>query len=510
MKINSIESSAKEMYLVYWSQIRIIIAIILLSVCLSACMVGPNFRTPSGFKVKRYTETPLPAKTANAPGPGGQTQKFITGKDIPELWWELFHSSAINALIRKGLANSPDLSSAMAALRQAKENLNVQIGNTLWPAIDASGFAQRQRYSTVNIGDVTGNRAFTFNLYNASINLSYTVDVFGGARREIESLRAKVDNQQFEVIAAYLTLTSNIVTTSISIASVKAQIKVTQQLIGEQQTLLNILKQQYHLGGVSQANVLTQQTLLEQTKATLPPLQKSLSQNKHALAVLVGSFPEESLPTVDLDQLKLPVTLPVSVPSLLVRQRPDVRAAEALLHSACAEIGVATANLFPKLDITGYYGWISTSLSNLFSAQNNIWSIMAQVTQPLFHGGALLAQRRAAIAAYQQADAQYRKTVLQAFQNVADVLRALETDARALQAQALAEESARQSLQLTMAQYRLGGTSYINLLNAQQQYLQTRINRIQAQATRFADTAALFQALGGGWWHKPWCVKECL
>lgn len=498
------------MYLVSRPITRTIIGVILLSLFLSACMVGPNFRTPSGFRVKRYTEKPLPKKTASAPSLGGQSQQFISGKDLPELWWELFRSPAINSLIRKGLANSPNLSSAMAALRQAKENLNVEIGNTLWPAVDSQSFAQRQRYSTTNIGNVGGAKAFTFNLFSTTLNLSYNVDVFGGSRRKIESLRATVDNQQFAVIAAYLTLTSNIVTTAINVGSFQEQIKVTRELIREQQTLLNILNKQFELGGISKANVLTQQTLLEQTKATLPPLEKSLAQNEHALSVLAGSFPDEPLPKIDLDKLKLPVILPVSVPSLLIRQRPDIRAAEATLHSACAEIGVATAALFPKLDITAYYGFISSSLGNLFSHQNSIWSIMATVTQPVFHGGALLAQRRAAIAAYQQADAQYRQTVLQGFQNVADVLRALETDARALQAQALAEESARLSLKLTWDQYRLGGASYINLLNVQQQYLQTRINRVQAQAARYADTAALFQALGGGWWHKPWCVKECL
>ncbi len=484
------------------------IGIVLLSVLLAACMLGPNFRSPPGPKIKQYTETPMPAKTIDAPGPGGQVQKFLSGKDIPELWWELFHSQAINALICRGLANSPNLSSAMAALRKAQEDLNVQIGNSLWPAIDANAFAQRQRYSLLSIGGP--DKGITFNLFGTSVNLSYTLDTFGAARREIESLRAKVDNKQFAVIAAYLTLTANIVTTAINMASYQAQIDVTLKLIRDQQTLLTILTRQYHLGGVSNADVLTQKTLLEQTNATLPPLQKQLAQNKHALSVLVGSFPDEPLPMINLHALKLPTKLPVSLPSCLVRQRPDVRASEALLHSACAEIGVATANLFPKITITGSYGWISTSLSNLFSAQNNVWSIMAQVAQPIFHGGALLAQRRGAIAAYQQAEAQYRQTVLKAFQNVADVLRALEIDAHALRAQSFAEDSARRALKLTMDQYRLGGVSYINLLNAQQQYQKIRIDRIQAQATRYADTAALFQALGGGWWHKPWCVKECL
>lgn len=482
--------------------------IILLCLGLNACMVGPNFRSPTPPKVKRYTETALPKKTAHSPGVAGEEQTFLKNKDIPLLWWELYHSPVINKLIRKGLACNPSIASATAALREAQENVNVQIGNSLWPSFNASGYAQRQRYSTLAIGG--GDNGLTFNLFAASVNVAYTLDVFGGARREIESLRAQVDYEQFEVIAAYLTLTSNIVTTAINIASYQEQIKATVELIKIQQDVLDILTTQYRLGGISQANVLTQQTTLEQTKASLPPLEKSLAQAKHSMSALVGSFPDGPLPQIDLNRLKLPRKIPLSIPSRLVRQRPDIRASEALLHAACAEIGVATANLFPQFTINGTYGWLNTALSTLFASQNRVWSIIGQVTQPIFQGGALLASRRAKIAAYQQAEAQYRQTVLQGFQNVADSLRALETDARALKSQTAAEAAARSSLNLTLSQYRLGGTTYINLLNAQEQYQQTRINRIQAQAARFSDTAALFQSLGGGWWHKPWCVKECV
>jgi NodT family efflux transporter outer membrane factor (OMF) lipoprotein len=393
-------------------------------------------------------------------------------------------------------------------LRQAQENLKVQIGNSMWPAINVNDSVERQRYSGLQIGIPTDS--VTFNLFYTTFNLSYTLDVFGGARRQIEALRAQVDYQEFEVIATYLTLTANIVTTSVAVASYQAQIEATQELIKAEQGILDILNSQYRLGGVAKENVLTQQTLLEQSKATLPPLQKSLSQAKHALSALVGTFPDAPLPAINLNQLKLPTEIPVSLPSNLVRQRPDVRASEALLHAACAQIGVATANLLPQFTISANEAWINSGLANLYTAPNNIWSATGMLVQPLFHGGALLAQRRAAIDAYQQAAAQYKQTVLQAFQNVADVLRALEADARTLQAQIMAENSARASLTLTLQQYRLGGVSYINLLNAQQQYQQIRINRIQAQALRYNDTAALFQALGGGWWHKPWCVKECV
>lgn len=487
---------------------KALFGVFLLSMFQTACMVGPNFHTPKAPKVHEFTESPLSKKTVKSAGPGGQAQAFLQDKDIPLLWWELYHSPEINQLVRAGLANNPSLEAASASLRQAQENLKAQIGNTLLPVVDAQGFVQRQRYSALQIG-VPG-RSETFSLYNVTANVSYTLDVFGGARREIESLRAQVNYQQFEVIAAYLTLTSNTVTTAVTIASLEDQITATKELIRAQQSVYTVLNNQYRLGGVSNENVLTQQTLLEQSKATLPPLEKNLSQAKHALSALIGTFPENALPTIKLDSLKLPVQLPVTVPSMLVRQRPDIRASEALLHAACAQIGVATANFFPQLTLSASDGWLNSSWSKLFTAPNNIWSATGQVLQPVFHGGALFAQRRAAIAAYKQAAAQYKQTVLQGFQNVADVLRALETDAQALQAQTRAERAARAALTLTMNQYRLGGVSYINLLNAQQQYQQTRISRIQAQAIRYSDTAALFQALGGGWWRKPWCVRECL
>ena len=491
----------------YFFRLAIIhnITLTVLTIYLSACMVGPNFQIPAPPTVKRYTKAPLPIKTVSSPGVGkaSHSQTFITSEEIPAQWWTLFHSTSIDQLISAGLANSPNIASAYAALKNAQETLKAQIGNTLLPAINTSGYGEKERFSFQTFG-ANGNllkSANVFNLYNASVNVSYTVDVFGAARREIESLRAQVDYQEFELIAVRLTLTSNIVTTAISVASYQAQINATIALIKAQSGLLTILNQQYKLGGVSQENVLIQQTLVEQTRATLPPLQKNLSLSKHALSVLIGDFPNGPLPVLDLNTLRLPSKLPVSLPSDLVRQRPDVRAAEALIHATCAQVGVATANLFPQFTINGSDGWISTVFSTLFNNQNQVWNLIAQGTQPIFHGGALFAQRRAAIASFDQAYAQYRQTVLLAFQNVADALRAVEIDARTLQAQKRAEDAALGSLKLTRNQFRLGGVSYINLLNAQQQYQQTLISRIQAQAMRYSDTTALFQALGGGWWN---------
>ena len=477
---------------------------------LTGCMVGPDFHPQSSPQVSSYTETPMPAKTVHthALGNSGKTQYFVSTQQIPNQWWELFHSKEINALVQRGIANSPNLAAAYASLRQAQETLNAQIGNSLFPAFTAGLGGQRQLYSSSTIGSTSQNSIF--NLYNANVNVTYTLDVFGGARRQIESLRAQVDYQQFELIAAYLTLTSNIVTTAVTASAYDAQIKATKALIANQLYQLNITKSQLGMGGVSEENVLSLQAALEQTRASLPPLEQSLAQSLHALDVLVGDLPNKPIKIVNLDRLNLPSKLPVSMPSSLVKQRPDVRAAEALLHAASANIGVAVANLLPQFNLTGAYGWIAPAPSSLFGTETNVWSIASQITQPIFHGGALLAQRRGAIDAYQLSFSQYKQTVLTAFQNVADTLRALENDAKRLKAENLATKSAYRNYQLVSKQYQYGGVSYLNLLTAQYQYQQAVLARIQAQASRYNDTVALFQSLGGGWWNQTWCVKECL
>lgn len=492
------------------SWLQKLIMIVLVCATISGCMVGPNFHSPASPKVQRYTEVPLPDKTASTKGMGsaGKSQYFVEGKNISGQWWRLFHSHDINALIDAGIANSPTLTAAYAALRQAQENFNAQVGNSMLPAFDAQLGAQRQLFPGASLSE--SSLSNIFNVFNANVNVSYNLDIFGGARRQIEALMAQVDYQQFQLIGAYLTLTSNIVTTAVTIASLQAQIDATKALIRAQQGQLDILRDQLRLGGIAETNVLTQQTLVAQTMATLPTLEKNLSINKHALAALVGTFPDRPMPVIRLKDLKLPETIPVSFPSNIVRQRPDVRASEALLHVASAQVGVATANLFPQITLTGSYGWQAGAPATLFATTTNFWSIATQITQPVFHGGALRAQRRAAIAAFDQSYANYRQTVLLAFQNVADSLRAIETDARAFKAQRAAELAAYKSLQLNQQQYQLGGVSYLSLLTAQQQYQQTVLSRIQAQAARYTDTAALFQALGGGWWNKPWCIKECL
>jgi len=478
---------------------------------LSACLVGPDFASPEPPKVNHYTKPPWPCRTANASGHGGASQQFIQAKTISAEWWRLFHSSKINKLICQGITNSPNLRAAKATLLEAQENLSAGIGNNLFPNIAAQVTAQRgSNTGFFNSSNATNNSVTTsgipssvFNLFNASVNASYLLDFFGGMRRQIQGLQSQVEYQYFELRAAYLSLTSNIVTTAITIASLHRQICVTKQLIREQAQELAIIKKQFDLGGVSQIEVVAQQTQLAQTQATLPPLEKSWAQTRHLLAILVGAFPSERhiIPSLDLNELHLPTKLPLSVPSALVRQRPDVRAAEALWEAANAQIGVATANLYPQFTLSGSWGKSNSVGSQVFGSQSNLWNIGGALFQPLFRGGALLAERRAAIAAYDAAAAQYREVVLQAFKNVADTLRAIEADAREMRAQKQAETAAYANLYLVKQQFYLGGVSYLSLLDAQRQYQQTRISLVQAEASRYADTAALFQALGGGWWN---------
>jgi NodT family efflux transporter outer membrane factor (OMF) lipoprotein len=476
--------------------------VICISVLVAGCAVGPDFEPPELPKTESYTQSELIKETASAPGQGGQPQRFIQGQDIPAEWWHLFKCQPLNELIKQGLKNSPHLEAAQAVLRQARENLTAEIGTAFLPAVDAQLGAQRNKANGATSG-LSNSPPQTFNLYNASVQISYTFDLFGGARRQVEALESQVEYQNFQLEAAYLTLTANIVTAAINEASLRAQIKATQEVLSLPEQQLKIIKSQVEFGGASQADIYAQETLLAQTRASLPDLQHKLAQSRHALSVLVGSFPSASkLSEFTLEAIHLPLEIPVTIPSSLVRKRPDIRASEALLHEASAQVGIATANLYPQFTLTGNYGSQTNHSHDLLSGGTNIWGIGSQILQPIFRGGSLIAKENAAIANYDQAFAQYRQTVLQAFQNVADTLHALEVDAQMLNAQAEAEEAASKGLALTQKQFRLGAISYLTLLNAERQYQQTRINRIQAQAMRYADTAALFQALGGGWWNR--------
>ena len=468
---------------------------------LLGCAVGPDFERPPPPDIKTYESTPLPEKTETIPSQeGGAAQTFAPNEDIPAEWWALFHSEPLNQLIKLSLKTNPDIDAASAALRQAHENMKAGEG-PLYPSVDAGINVQREKLSGIAFG--SSNAIPPFTLYNASVSVSYGLDIFGGTRRQVEALVAAEDYQRWELEAARLSLTANVVTTAIQEASLRGQIAATQKIIDDEKKQFDVLNQQFQLGAIAKPAVLAQATTLAQTRALLPPLEKQLAQTRHQLSALAGQFPsQEPQATFELANLQLPEKLPVSLPSKLVEQRPDVRAAEATLHAASAEIGVATANMLPQIPLTGDIGSDAATLAGLFTPGTGIWSLAAGLTQPIFHGGTLLHQKRASEAAYDEAAAQYRKTVLAAFQNVADSLHALKSDAEALKAQAEAEHAAADSLKLSEQQYKDGAISYLTLLTAEQAEQQTKLALIQSEALRFADTAALFTALGGGWWNR--------
>ncbi len=315
----------------------------------AGCAVGPDFRTPAAPGVKTFTEKPMPAETVSAPGAGGTPQRFETGVNIPEQWWTLFHSQALDRLIRRALVNSPTVAEAEAALREARENLSARTGTVYYPSVDGDLSATRQKTTGASFGqpDAPGS---TFTLMNASVNVSYALDIFGGGRRELEALRADVDNRCFRLEGARITLSASIVTTAVKEASLRSRLRAMEEIVVSQTEQLKLVERKFLLGGISRSDVLAQRTQLAQTKATLPPLENELARTRHQLAVLCGRFPgEEGLPQFELEDLNLPTDLPVSLPSSLVRQRPDIRSSEELLHATSARVGVATANLYPRI-----------------------------------------------------------------------------------------------------------------------------------------------------------------
>ncbi len=468
---------------------------------LSSCIaVGPDFVHPGPPKVDRYTPEPL-AGTRATGVPGSGPQYFAYGRDIPEQWWALFHSPGLDRLVREALRNNPNLQAAMSALRAAKEGVYAQKGK-YFPFAQGNFNATRQQ-TPPSLTPVPASGASVFDLYTAQVTVAYLPDVWGLNRRTVESVQAQSDLQRFQVEAAYLTLTSNVVVAAITEASLRGQIEATNQVIAANTRLLDILRRQFNAGYANRADVAAQEAALAQARATLPPLRKQLAFTRDLLAALLGRYPSDQPDEIfTLASLALPEDLPVSIPSQLIEQRPDVRAAQEQLHSTSALIGVATANMLPNFGITANGGYQSTILAGLISPTNAAWTLSGNVLQTLFDGMSLLHLRRQAEANYDQAAWLYRSAVIAALQNVADSLRALEHDADALRAAIEFERAAKISYDLARQQLEAGNVNVIFSLNAQITYLQAVIQVVQAKANRLADTAALFQALGGGWWNR--------
>jgi NodT family efflux transporter outer membrane factor (OMF) lipoprotein len=490
----------------FWKQGPAIVALIGAAMFVSSCAVGPNFVAPAVPEASRYTKEPLAQHTSSAPVKDGQAQHFVNGRDIPGDWWTLYHSPGLNAVVRRALEGNPNLQSAIAAVRVAKELVYAEQGKFFPQA--QTNFNPTRNLTASGIAPVLNSGVpFSpnyFDLYTAQVTVAYSLDIWGGERRNIESLMAQEDSQRFLVEVVYIALTSNVVVAAIQEASLRGQIDATNQLIAINSKMLELLRRQFMEGYANRNDVALQEAQLAQTRATLPPLRKALAQQRDLLTALTGRLPaDEPKETFTLASLTLPTELPVSLPSQLVEQRPDVRSATELLHSASAQIGVATANMLPNVTLSANGGYQSPQLLGLVSAPfNSFWTLGGNAATTVFDGFSLLHQRRAADALYDQAAWNYRQTVVTAFQNVADSLRAIQNDADALKATYDFERASKVSLDLAQQQMASGNANFLYLLQAQIAYQQALLQLIQTQAARLSDAAALYFALGGGWWNR--------
>jgi NodT family efflux transporter outer membrane factor (OMF) lipoprotein len=468
----------------------------LLCSLLSGCAAGPDFHAPASVSDASYTQAPQPALTAAAAGAGGAAQHFVPAESIGGAWWRAFGSADLDRLVQEALEQSPTLAQARARLAQARQDYLAQSGGTSWPQVNASLDVTREKLdpAAFGIGNLLEGRTFPpFTLYQAQVSVSYSLDLAGANRRALEALAAGIDYQQYELEAARLTLAGNVVTAVIRRASLVRQIALSERILEGETRQLAITEERYQAGGIAESDLLAERTQVQQTRASIAPLRLQLAQAEHQLAVYLGRTPAQGVAKApDLEALTLPTELPLTLPAALARQRPDIRASEALLHEASANVGVATANLYPQITLSGAWGPEGTELSHLV----DVWSIGAGLTQPIFHGGQLRARRHSAQQAYEAAAATYRQTVLQGLQQVADALRALEQDALQLAARDAAQADAAASARVTEQRYAAGGVSQLSLIDAERQELQTTLDRSLIQSQRLADSAALYQALG--------------
>lgn len=468
----------------------------LVAAALAGCAVGPDFQRPSAPVVAHYTDTAMATQTASAPTQFGEAQRLVEGLQIETQWWRALGSPALDGLIDNALQSSPTIAAVSANLRQAQELLAAQSGSTQYPQVDVGLGAQRQKFNPSSQG-LSGD-ARQFSLYNASVGVHYNLDLAGGNRRALEALAARADYRRFELNAARLTLAGNIATTAITRARLAGQLAVTTDIVRAQDEQLHLAHERVRIGEASPDEVLSLQAQSEQTRAELPALHKQLQQTEHLLAVLAGRAPGAgNMPDFTLSDFTLPTELPLTVPSELAHQRPDIQAAEALLHAANADYGVTVAKLYPQLNLSANLGSQALTIGALFGGGSAVWSLVGQLTQPLFNPG-LPAEKRAALAAFDAAAANYQSVILESFRNVADILRAVENDAQILTTLAAADTATQASLQSVERQYRLGAASYLQLLVAQQQAQKIRVNLVAAQAQRLVDSVALYQALSDG------------
>ena len=470
----------------------------LLAGVFGGCAVGPDYVRPPAPPVTHYAGGADPQVTVAAQG---TAQRFATASQLTADWWHVFRSAKLDAVVAEALAGNPGLEAAQASLRASEDSLRSGYGIFL-PHVDADARATRERFAPASLGQKASGSVF--NLFTLSASASYALDVFGGERRMIESLGAQRDLQRASERATYVTLVANVVNTVVAAAAYRAQLEATRQLVDLEREQVSLADVRAQAGTAPYANVLALRGELATSQGEIPQLEQKLAQSEDLLATLVGRVPAQwQVPDIALADLTLPGDLPLSLPSQLVAQRPDVLMAEAAAHAASANVGVATAALLPSLTLNGSYGANGLNTGSILAAGGRAWSVAGDLSAPLFQGGTLWFRRRAAVEDYHQAAALYRQTVLGAFAQVADTLRALEHDAAALQAEDAALEAAQQALQLVQANYASGVAGYLDVLNADTQYHLARISDLQGVAARFQDTVALYVALGGGWWNPP-------
>jgi NodT family efflux transporter outer membrane factor (OMF) lipoprotein len=466
------------------------IALAAASLLAAACSFGPNGAPPAMPEPAHYGADALPTQTVPAQG---VTQQFVVGAKAVPQWWRTFQSDELNALVDEGLRNSPTLAAADKNLTAAREQLRAQIGSNMLPSIDAGGQVTRQR--ALGIPEA-GPNTFLYNVFVGQLQAQYTFDIFGASRLANAALASRVNVQAYQFDAARRTLAANIVTAAISASMLDAQVQTTERLVALANDQALDTQRRYELGAVPHSDLLNAQQSAASLAASLPAARQQLLTTRHALAVLLGRTPDQAPPPLDLASLHVPEQVPVSVPSDLLQARPDIEAADATLKAAAAEVGVATAQMFPSLTLNASMGQGGFSWPVAVSGAGAIWSLGASLTQPIFHGGALFAQRRAAVASYEASVSQYKQTVLAAFQNVADTLAALEHDTQSLDAANVAAQTAQRSFDETSARYRLGAVPVTAARASEQQYRNARLDEIRYTGARLNDTAALFQAMG--------------
>ena len=465
----------------------------LAALAVSGCAVGPNFHAPGapdGTYLAPQGDTPPPSD-----------QRLVEGMAVPARWWSLFQSPDLDRIVQQALRSNPDLEAARRNLAAARASYLATRGQLL-PSIDLGASAQRAR-NPDSLANPLSTNATYYALYSGQASISYVLDVFGGVRRQVEGAKAQAEQQRYEAAAAYATLTANVVGTVIQLASLNDQIDAAGRSVAAANELLRITRRQAETGGASEVDVAAQESALAQAQLQLSPLRKQRAQAQDLLAALTGVSPSNA-PRVDfgLAALRLPPELPVSLPATLVRQRPDVLAAEANLHAASAAVGVAVAARLPSLTLSGVTGGASSRAGHVFDYPDTFFTVTGQVAQPVFQGGALYYRQRGAEAAYKQAAAQYRSAVLAGLPNVADALHAVTEDADAFRASTVAEAAAVRSLKLARRQLELGQGGVVQALQAEQAYQTAETTAAQARAQRMTDAVALFQALGGAWWDK--------